>query len=53
VWVWTVEEVMIDEIFSTTLELDALAAEACDTMVRMVNDPAETYIHVRRDGFVF
>jgi hypothetical protein len=52
-WAWTVEVVMIHDTLSTTLELDALATEACDMLAGLVNDPNKSYCHTRRDLFVF
>jgi hypothetical protein len=51
--VWIVETVMIGDSCSTTAKLDLLAAETCDVLVRLVNDPNKTYCHIRRDSFVF
>jgi hypothetical protein len=50
---WTVATVMDSDMFSTSAELDTLAAKACDTWVGLVNDPSKTYCHIRRDSFVF
>jgi hypothetical protein len=50
---WTINFVSIYDTFSTSASLDALAAEACDFLVGLLNDVDSTYCHIRRDSFVF
>jgi hypothetical protein len=49
---WTVIVVRTASRCSTTVQLDKLAAKACDVRIGQLNDPATTYCHITRSTIV-
>jgi hypothetical protein len=50
---WGLPFVCIEDIITASYDLDRLAAEALDYWVGAIQKAAETYVHIRRDRFVF
>jgi hypothetical protein len=50
---WEVPGAMIHDIFSVSYDLDRLVAETLDYWIGAIQRATETYIHIRRDRFVF
>jgi hypothetical protein len=48
---WTITLVQIDDVFSSTAELDALVAVSCDEFISAIQKATETYCLIRRDVF--
>ena len=44
---------MIEDVFTASYDLDRLAAEALDYWIGAIQKATETYVHIRRDRFVF
>jgi hypothetical protein len=50
---WGLPTVMIEDVFTASHDLDRLAAEALDYWIGAIQKATETYVHIRRDRFVF
>jgi hypothetical protein len=50
---WTTPLAEIGDVMTASYDLDRLAAEALDYYIGAIQKATETYIHVRRDRFVF
>jgi hypothetical protein len=50
---WVAPITMTEQVFTASYDVDRLAAEALDYYIGAIQKATETYIHVRRDRFVF
>jgi hypothetical protein len=50
---WDAPLATIDDVMMASYDLDRLAAEALDDWIGAIQKATETYIHIRRDRFVF
>jgi hypothetical protein len=50
---WGIPSAMIEDVFTASYDLDRLAAEALDYWIGAIQKATETYVHIRRDRFVF
>jgi hypothetical protein len=50
---WGLPFTSIEDVHTASYDLDRLAAEALDYRIGAIQKATETYVHVRRDRFVF